>query len=92
MPDVEEIVVQTDSVSEVTLTTSVTQMTAEIDTGVGGPGAKGAKGDQGLPGTGVTVGGYNVAVDSPQEADVLYFSGGQWINEPSEDLVDGGNF
>lgn len=39
-----------------------------------------------------SIGGYPIAVSSPQNYDALMFNAGAWTNIPQTEIADGGNF
>lgn len=53
----------------------------------------GIPGPPGPPGKdGSELANFPIAISGPQSGDLLKFNGSAWTNEPSADLVDGGNF
>ena len=53
--------------------------------------SEGIQGPPGPPGNNY-LGGFQVAVSSPRQGDVISFANGQFINQPAASLTDGGNF
>lgn len=52
---------------------------------------RGIVGPQGLPGDN-NIGGYPIALTSPQNYDALMFLAGSFVNIPQTEIADGGNF
>jgi hypothetical protein len=39
-----------------------------------------------------TIGGYPIAITTPQNYDALMFVSNEWVNIPQVEITDGGNF
>ena len=58
---------------------------------VGPAGPQGPQGEQGPQGPN-SIAGYTFQMTNPTPGDLVIFDGSYWVNEPKQNILDGGNF
>jgi hypothetical protein len=79
-------------VSDPYLSPTIFEVQSQGPAGPTGPtGPQGIQGELGPSGS-LNIGGYAIAITTPQNNDALMFSSNTWVNTPQTSISDGGNF